>query len=600
MTDAESHISIEPATKGRFEQHERTVVFVPDRPLKPATIYTVTVSRGVSVGATGEASDVETRFRFETAATTGPAPCGRVRVAGRRRRVAGRRSAGARDVVHRRRRRRQPASEDAGRGLSPGRLTGRDRRVPDDPGPTGLGELVDRRHRRHDGPDRAWSARSCGSSRTRATSSSACPRRLDAGWYLVQLPDKTHPSQAVLQVTDVAGYLAISETRTARLGERPCVGRPGPRARPPRVGATTIGTTDRGRTHPGHDAGGAPAGREPGLYAAMRCGRGGPGDRTVALVFLPAAIGSRQVRSLRRLLLRVGWRPVVLGPAPLGPRPLSPHGHDQRVGRRPRPRRRDGADGGHGPPRRRSRTTSTSDRRPRRVHATPADTGAFTASIALAGVAEGSYSLELVVDGSILRTAYLDVGPIVQAGLPARDRDRPAGLHRRRSDPGRTSRHPSSRARPSRACRCGSRASSSARSRTDACGQAIHRTTAGVEPRQEGPGSTPIDVSPARAEEGEIAGASREFVVFPSSRTIASDGCHQRRSGPSDVATSTSSTWSGSRPTSPAGRPSGTSIRAARPSAALPSRSASSNRSRSRTRTGTEYDFIEKRVVPDL
>src|SRR4029077_3618648 len=73
VTDAESHISIEPATKGRFEQHERTVVFVPDRPLKPATIYTVTVSRGVSVGATGEVSDVETLFRFETASTTGPA-----------------------------------------------------------------------------------------------------------------------------------------------------------------------------------------------------------------------------------------------------------------------------------------------------------------------------------------------------------------------------------------------------------------------------------------------------------------------------------------------------------------------------------------------
>ena len=32
-----------------------------------------------------------------------------------------------------------------------------------------------------------------------------------------------------------------------------------------------------------------------------------------------------------------------------------------------------------------------------------------------------------------------------------------------------------------------------------------------------------VSVSPARAEEGEISGASREFMVFPSSRTIAAD-----------------------------------------------------------------------------
>jgi hypothetical protein len=40
------------------------------------------------------------------------------------------------------------------------------------------------------------------------------PDRLAAGWYVVSLPSATQTIQAIIQVTDVAGYVAISTTKT--------------------------------------------------------------------------------------------------------------------------------------------------------------------------------------------------------------------------------------------------------------------------------------------------------------------------------------------------------------------------------------------------
>ena len=40
------------------------------------------------------------------------------------------------------------------------------------------------------------------------------PETLPAGWYLVEHPSAAHRAQAVLQVTDIAGYLIVSETET--------------------------------------------------------------------------------------------------------------------------------------------------------------------------------------------------------------------------------------------------------------------------------------------------------------------------------------------------------------------------------------------------
>ena len=60
---------------------------------------------------------------------------------------------------------------------------------------------------------------------------------------------------------------------------------------------------------------------------------------------------------------------------------------------------------------------------------------------------------------------------------------------------------------------------------TDKTGTAVVRTTARLEDSaDEGdPELQTVSVSPRRAEEGQIQGASREFLVFPSSRTITAE-----------------------------------------------------------------------------
>ena len=133
--------------------------------------------------------------------------------------------------------------------------------------------------------------------------------------------------------------------------------------------------------------------------------------------------------------------------------------------------------------------------------------------------------------------------------------------------------------------------------RTDATGQAIHRTTAHVESGQEDPEIDTIDVSPARAEEGEISGASREFVVFPSSRTIAADatigGGRVKVTGDVhavDVDRLEAAIAGGSTIWDLDAR--GAPVRGATVTVRF------IEQIPVRTRTGTQYDFIEKRVVP--
>ncbi len=71
--DAASHFSIEPAVKGRFEQHGRTFVFVPQR-LDPATLYTVTLGRGVQLEGSDQRLEQDVVVRFETAPPAGATP----------------------------------------------------------------------------------------------------------------------------------------------------------------------------------------------------------------------------------------------------------------------------------------------------------------------------------------------------------------------------------------------------------------------------------------------------------------------------------------------------------------------------------------------
>ena len=57
VVDAASHMSIDPKIGGRFEQHGRTLAFVPAKRLRAATIYTVTVTRGVAARAPERSSN---------------------------------------------------------------------------------------------------------------------------------------------------------------------------------------------------------------------------------------------------------------------------------------------------------------------------------------------------------------------------------------------------------------------------------------------------------------------------------------------------------------------------------------------------------------
>ena len=65
VADMADHFSIRPAVKGTFERHGRTQVFVPSR-LAPATTYTVTVRKGLARTGTNLRLASNVVFRFET------------------------------------------------------------------------------------------------------------------------------------------------------------------------------------------------------------------------------------------------------------------------------------------------------------------------------------------------------------------------------------------------------------------------------------------------------------------------------------------------------------------------------------------------------
>lgn len=68
LSDFRSHFTIRPATTGRFEAADRTVVFVPTKPLRKGTLYTVTVRHGLPLAGTGQVLEKDFIIRFETAA----------------------------------------------------------------------------------------------------------------------------------------------------------------------------------------------------------------------------------------------------------------------------------------------------------------------------------------------------------------------------------------------------------------------------------------------------------------------------------------------------------------------------------------------------
>lgn len=66
IEDFAQHFQITPATKGRFAQRGRVFSFIPEERLKPATLYTVTITKGVRVKGSAETLAADVRARFET------------------------------------------------------------------------------------------------------------------------------------------------------------------------------------------------------------------------------------------------------------------------------------------------------------------------------------------------------------------------------------------------------------------------------------------------------------------------------------------------------------------------------------------------------
>lgn len=66
LVKPEDAIAVQPATAGRFEQHGRVVVFVPQEKLRQATLYTVTVKKGLRVSDSDVSLGEDFTFQFET------------------------------------------------------------------------------------------------------------------------------------------------------------------------------------------------------------------------------------------------------------------------------------------------------------------------------------------------------------------------------------------------------------------------------------------------------------------------------------------------------------------------------------------------------
>jgi hypothetical protein len=589
-TDMASHFTISPATKGRFEQHGRTTVFVPDRPLARATIYSVTVTKGVTGASTGESTVSDTRFQFETAAAT-PAPEDATNFS-------------FQDQVAEASTADRPAiglwgwfNDQKPPKTTPiqvYRLANLDAAIT---AFRGLRARAD------------WSRWSTDglvdtSKLTRVVAIDArlnalgdafwvqLPNRLPAGWYIVQQTAARRPIQIVLQVTDVAGYLAVSETRTlVWVNDLKSDG--------PIVGATA---TSDGTTIGRSDAQGLAVGPTPNSLLpkpADACAN--PCDPIVTVrtadgrsIFLPAASQYDKLEGYGGSYYWYAADPTYWS---LLHTDRNRYRQTDRINFWGVVRNRDTGKVPGAVTVRLSMNGNTTDRPAiATLNLKTGASGAFTGSIPLTAVPEGYYTIAVLLGDTVIRSSDVVVGPIAK---PA---------YRLEVTTGRRVYIAGDRINITAgatffegtpvvgvALRIGGLVDR--RVTTDASGSAVYLTTAKAEPQQEGPMNAAVEASPATAEEGEIAAASREFVVFPSSRTV--DGNARIKGGRVRV--------SGSVHLVDVDRlereiASGRSIEELDPRAGAVARATVTVRFVElvphRRQTGTHYDFIEKKVVP--
>ncbi|MFL5674690.1 MAG: Ig-like domain-containing protein, partial [Chloroflexota bacterium] len=600
VVDAESHITMDPPTKGRFEQHGRTIAFVPASPLSPATIYTVTVSPGVAVGATDERLEGAFTYRFETVAAGATTPTTTFQFSDDLFESA---TADApiiavwafQDTGDEDNPPPPPtnaplevyridgiaAAEDAYRAIrSHPRWT---MYSATEPVPTGgLTRIlsVDARLRDSDGV--LWTE---------------LPERLPAGWYLVRLPSPTRPIEAMLQVTDIASYLVVSETSTLLWANDLATHGP--------LAGASVGTT---------------------ATSLGRTGTDGTLVATTPSALKPEPLGSCASPCLALMTVTDGERAAIVPASALS----EFDGKD--VGWRT-----DQDDGAHYwrtllTDRLVYRSTDTvnawgvirdrdSGKVPDEVtlelSASDGDTGepgpaidtktahpnafgAFTGSLSFDLFPTGTYELQLRTGGRLIASTTLEIDRILK---PAYRIDVTTGHHVYLVG---DKIHVTARATfyegtPVPGITLRGEGITSASFTTDATGTASRKTTARIKDQDDGGTTSPeiqeVTLRPATTEEGEITSASREIVVYPSQWTIAasattSGGRARVRGTLSEIARDRleREVAGGADPWSldPAGK-------------AMPGRTVTVSIDEItpiRTKTGTRYDFVEKKVVP--
>ena len=422
------------------------------------------------------------------------------------------------------------------------------------------------------------------------------PRELAAGWYLVQVPSEARTIQAMLQVTDIASYLAVSDTKTLIWTNDLVTGGPLANATVAAAG------TDLGRTGPDGVLTvatptvvvPAPTGSCPLPCVALITVRSG--DRAA---FVPASgaddpegkgagwgppddgIGYWHTFDTDRTLYRASdvvhaWGVI----------------RDRDTGSVPKTVTVDLTTGTDGYSGTESAPITTID-----VH--PDAIGAFTVSVALDGLPFGSYQLDLGTAGHTVASAGFEVGPILK---PAYRLDIATG---RRvyvvGEQVRLTAHAHFfEGSPVPGVRLRADGLTTATFVTDATGTATRRTVARLDDDDQGDGGPriqSISVTPARAEEGEIAAASRDIMIFPSMWTVTSTatlkGGRVRVTGSlrevdrvrleREIATS-GDAWG----LDPAGRAVAGRTVTATFTEVIPRK----------VQRGTRYDFVEKKVVP--
>ncbi|HEX7949524.1 MAG TPA: Ig-like domain-containing protein [Candidatus Limnocylindrales bacterium] len=212
-----AHFRISPDVAGRFEQRGRTTVFVPQRPLQPGTVYSVTVTHGVQLLGSDEILETDVRWQFSTvqkATDTGsgtlefPRPVLEVRPGDPLALLV---QAGTDDKG-------QLARTSASYSLYRLTLEQATRfsttllSVPDWARWADIVNVIPT-----SGLPKAASGTAPMSTAFEADSGLAVlriPVQLDPGWYLAVLASGSRPAQVVLQVTDLAAYVMTTSTRT--------------------------------------------------------------------------------------------------------------------------------------------------------------------------------------------------------------------------------------------------------------------------------------------------------------------------------------------------------------------------------------------------